>query len=60
MNVPAEGSRWWYEGRTRLRERFACGAPARLHRRLLTADRIAYRIANDQRRDHLDLALPAC
>ena len=46
------------------RERFACGAPARpwtrLHRRLLTADRIAYRIANDQCRDHLDLALPAC
>ena len=31
-----------------------------VHRRLLTADRIAYRIANDQCRDHLDLALPAC
>ena len=46
------------------RERFACGAPARpwtrLHRCLRTVDRIAYRIANDQCRDHLDLALPAC
>ena len=58
---PREGSRW---DDARPRERFACGAPARpwtrLHRRLPTADRIAYRITNDQCRDHLTLhCLPA-
>ena len=42
------------------RLRRACPAMTRLHRRLPAADRIAYRIANDQCRDHLTLhCLPA-